>query len=219
MYTRPKRNSSDEQSVAVTYSMEVMKDGKANKVPDAFAFHKGDNVRVHVQSNTDGYLYILASGAEGGQFDLIGPDSDGEGFNLAKGQDYRLPKQGMKIADNRALKLVFSKTKLAMANRAYSIIGGVVAADSIASAISGSVVLTKPASFETEAAHTFKLDETDKPLGIEIQLNTEASSSTAKPSDKPAAAAKSSSSSSNVNSGSSTSSSSPAAPPSDKPTK
>lgn len=176
MYTRPKRTGTGDQPVALTYAIEVVRDGKVSKVPDSYAFRSGDNVRFHVQSNTDGYLYILASGAEGGQFDVISPDNGGES-SLNKGQDYRLPKQGVKIADNRSMKLVFSKTKLGTEHTRSISFLAVADADTIDSAVSGAISPTKPTTgFENESSTTIKVIDPDKPLGIEITLGADSSS-------------------------------------------
>lgn len=176
-YTRQHHSGKLSQQVAITYAVEVIRDGKVSNVSDSYAFKKGDGVRFHIQSNTDGYMYILASGADGGQYDVWYPVENSVESPLQKGKDYHLPERGVNMKDVgalRSLKLVFSKTKLEREPmRSMNLLPGVEAPPSIQSPTAvGLKSDQKPSSFAGEKSTTVLILDTNKPLGVEVVLGT-----------------------------------------------
>src|SRR5271155_3983466 len=47
------------KNIGLTYSIELIRHGKTACVDSRFPFASGDQMRFHVQSNIDGFLYIL----------------------------------------------------------------------------------------------------------------------------------------------------------------
>lgn len=173
MYSMQKRSSTSPKPVSITYAVEVIRNGKISNVPDNYAFKKGDDVRFHVQSNTDGYMYILASGADGGQYDLIYPQSGSNEKELKKGQNYHLPEQGVKVQSSgnlKSVKLVFSKTKLDTDDTRSMTIIGISQPPPLMDTAPGTPANENPPGFDGELAKTLVLAGGNKPLGVEISL-------------------------------------------------
>lgn len=179
-----RRSSKNIQQIAVTYSIEVVRDGKVANVASNYAFKKGDDVRFHVQSNTDGYMYILASGAQrGGGFDVLYPPLDGSESELQKGQDYHLPKKGVKIKsanDLKSVKLVFSKTRLSTEpTRGFPRKNEPSLTNtSIGQELKNSKEPSLQERFKNEPAVTITLSDPILPLGIDLNLSAAKQSAT-----------------------------------------
>lgn len=173
-YSRQARSEKLADKLAVTYSIEVIHDGKVSNVPSSYAFHKGEDVRFHIQSNTDGYMYILASGADKGSFDVIYPRAGEKETAIQKGKDYHLPQKGVKVANSSSLKsvkLVFSKTKLDTEETRGFSFTNVNAEPSLTNTSTGQASKTAGLdSFAGEQAITVTLSNPAKPLGVEISL-------------------------------------------------
>lgn len=180
-YTRQARAERLADKLSVTYAIEVIHDGKVSNVPSNYAFHKGDDVRFHVQSNTDGFMYILASGADRGSFDVIYPPTGVKETGIQKGKDYHLPHDGMKLKSAsvmKSVKLVFSKTRLDTdMPRRMSFPGLVDKTPSLANTVTGTPETAKPETFSNEEATTIVLTNSTKPLGMEIMLSSQLLSS------------------------------------------
>lgn len=171
MYSRH-RTLQDTKVVSVTYAVEVIQNGKVANVSTSYAFKKGDSVRFHVQSNTDGYMYILASGAGSGQYDVLYPESPAAQRSLRKGIDYHLPESGVKVKNSTALKsvkLVFSKRKLEIdASRS----SGGKHTGLLVGTSQGSVSSEKaPNSFRDQNAETVTLSNWSRPLSVSLNLS------------------------------------------------
>lgn len=170
MYSRHRRLS-DSRAVSVTYAVEVIQNGKVTNVPNSYTFKKGDSVRFHVQSNTDGYMYILASGAGSGQYDVLYPSESASQKSLRKGRDYHLPDTGVKVKDSKTIqsvRLVFSKRKLEIdSSRAL----GTHQSPLIAVTARGSISQEKPPeSFGSKDAFTITLTNSAKPLSFDLEF-------------------------------------------------
>jgi hypothetical protein len=81
--------------LAVRYSILQEKAGRFVSVDPQTEFHSGDRIRVRVESNDAGYLYIVMHGSSG-QWKVLFPRKDiHDGNNVvAKGQPYTIPPEG-----------------------------------------------------------------------------------------------------------------------------
>lgn len=91
------------------------KNGALTPVSPDREFHKGENVKIRVESNFDGYLYIVNHGASGNK-SLIFPDGK-ESNLLQRGKTYLLPSTYDLILDEKAgfetLQIIATPNRLA----------------------------------------------------------------------------------------------------------
>lgn len=104
-------------NTGLRYYIELVRDGKMQKVNNKVAFRSGDKIRFHVQSNIDGYAYILLkSGSKGDRSVLFPAPYRSEDNRVKRGHDYALPTQGMLAFDANPglekLSLLLSRTPL-----------------------------------------------------------------------------------------------------------
>jgi hypothetical protein len=173
-YLREKRTKSDVIPVSVTYSIEVVRGGKVTAVPDSYAFHKKEGVMFHVKSNTEGYMYILASGAQGSEYDVLYPPAGDRATPLQRNKDYHLPEKGVELKNGGSLnsvKLVFSKQRI-QRDRGIEMSGQKII-DPFDNTLAGSVSNKAPSSFAGESSKTVTLSDPDKALGVQLKLNAD----------------------------------------------
>lgn len=172
-YTRQKK-ASKEEKIWVSYSVEVIRDGKLANASSSYAFRKGDDVRVHVQTNKDGYMYILSSGADRGSYEVIYP-LPGTYDKLKKGQDYRLPEKGIRIKNSsspKSLKMVFSLKRIDIDDTRTISMKGISAPSPLEDTSAGTPSKLKPPpGFAQDSSTTLMFSNSEKPLGIELTLN------------------------------------------------
>ncbi len=121
-YRQMRRDTSSHlDNVGLTYSIELVRSNEVTKVDSRFPFKSGDEIRFHVQSNIDGYMYVvMKSGSHGSQAVLFPAADSGENNVIKKGEDYVLPEQGVLEFDNQPgeerLQLIISPEKLNLEN-------------------------------------------------------------------------------------------------------
>lgn len=174
--------------IGLTYSVELIRQGKLAQVDSRFPFRSGDQLRFHVQSNIDGYLYILMKQGSRGDSALLypAPGSD-ENNKVSAGKDLMVPANGVLEFDAKPgteiLKVVLSKDKLTNDPAQYSRSILITPKENtqsktaaceidfktkIASQVDFTPVEAKP--FHNEAAMTVVSREISKPLSVELQL-------------------------------------------------
>lgn len=82
-----------EQHVGIKYSIQLIEqDGKRTEVPPERVFRSGERLKLLVESNTDGYLYLLNVGSTGRHHLLFPHPRLAAGSNfVAAGTVYELP--------------------------------------------------------------------------------------------------------------------------------
>lgn len=191
--------------IGLTYSVELTRQGKVAQVDSRFPFRSGDQLRFHVQSNIDGYLYILMKQGTRGDSALLYPAPGSDENNQVKaGTDIMVPANGVLEFDAKpgteVLKVILSKEKLTNSPAQYSRSIIITPKENtfsktsaceidfktkIASQVSFSPA-TEAKTFQKEPALTVVSRDISKPLAVELQLQhgkaaeTIASSNTAK---------------------------------------
>lgn len=117
LFYRQIQDPSSSKNVGLTYSIELIRNGKIASVDSRFPFRSGDQLRFHVQANTDGYLYIaMKEGSKGDSAMLFPAEGSSEDNQVKAGQDIVVPAKGVLEFDNtpgkETVKLVFSQNKL-----------------------------------------------------------------------------------------------------------
>ena len=87
------------------------------EVDPGTTFHSGDRIRLLLEPNIDGYLYILQTGSSGKESVLFPHGSINGGRNeVMRGRLYSIPSEGLFRFDNRAgeekLKVILTRTPL-----------------------------------------------------------------------------------------------------------
>jgi hypothetical protein len=102
-------------NVGLTYSIELIRNGKRALVDSRYPFASGDQLRFHVQSNIDGYLYIVMQRGSRGDAALLFPAAP-ENNHIAAGKDIRVPEKGVlefdEVAGVEKVKLVLSADRI-----------------------------------------------------------------------------------------------------------
>src|SRR4051794_33105451 len=81
-----------EKPLGLRYALVKVTDGVESEVNPTAAFHSGDMVRVKVEGNRDGYLYVIARGSSGNWKPLFpAPDINGGDNRVAAHANYSLP--------------------------------------------------------------------------------------------------------------------------------
>jgi hypothetical protein len=168
---------SSAQRVSLTYSVEVTRAGKPVRTrPSA-----GDEIRFRVQPNIDGYMYVIASSAGGGEYELLYPAKGSKESNVVrKGQDYSFPRAGIAMSEAEGLKsvkMVLSKTRLQadpsmLMSRSIKIGGIFVKELGLTRPAKSRLVEEHPQGFDNANSVTVESVELnpEKPLEIDISL-------------------------------------------------
>lgn len=181
-------------NIGLTYSVELTRGDKVALVDSRFPFASGDQLRFHVQSNIDGYLYILMKhGTKGNQSLLFPAPGSTEDNKVKAGVDVLVPGDGVLEFDStpgiETIKLILSKEKLHQDPASYPaayarsiVVTPKKNAESIAAACLVDMK-TKDASkaeffkskqslpnFSAEPAMTFVSKDTTKALAVELDL-------------------------------------------------
>ena len=179
-------------NIGMTYSIELIRKNQTTKADSRFPFKSGDQIRFHVQSNIDGYMYVvMKSGSKGTKAVLFPAAGSNENNEVKKGADYVLPEQGVLEFDNAPgeehLQLIVSATRLNLENAiAQSRERSIVIRPKVpvtkqqntlielpdVSKVSWSAV-DNPPSFKEEPAVTVVSTEATRPLSLEIMLRHE----------------------------------------------
>lgn len=82
-----------EEYMGITYWVElVAKDGQKKRVTTDRVFRSGDRIKLHVQTNRDGYLYLVNTGSTGRSHMLFPHPGMGPGTNAVRASmDYEIP--------------------------------------------------------------------------------------------------------------------------------
>jgi hypothetical protein len=81
-----------ERPLGLRYALAKVTDGVETEVSPSEAFHSGDMVRVKVEGNRDGYLYVIARGSSGNWKPLFpAPEINGGDNHVAAHANYSLP--------------------------------------------------------------------------------------------------------------------------------
>jgi alpha-beta hydrolase superfamily lysophospholipase len=105
-------------TAALSYWIELYRDGKVYRCNNKMAFKSGDAIRFHIISQNPGYAYILMKQSSSGKKAVLFPPADSKINNyLNAGTDYPLPYQDWLSFDKNPgiekVSLIFSKSKLA----------------------------------------------------------------------------------------------------------
>jgi uncharacterized protein DUF4384 len=81
-----------DKPLGLRYALVKVTDGVESEVNPSATFHSGDMVRVKVEGNRDGYLYVIARGSSGNWKPLFpAPDINGGDNHIAGHANYALP--------------------------------------------------------------------------------------------------------------------------------
>lgn len=81
-----------ERPLGLRYALVQVRDGAESEVDPSATFRSGDMVRVKVEGNREGYLYVIARGSSGNWKPLFpAPDINGGDNKIAGHRGYRLP--------------------------------------------------------------------------------------------------------------------------------
>lgn len=109
------RDPNKEVNAGLTYCLELFRKGKSQLVDQNFAFQNGDQVRIHVKTNFDGYAYIILATGTSGKRAVLFPTGS-EPNNIVHGREYILPTNGALRFDDKpgkeALQVVASRDPL-----------------------------------------------------------------------------------------------------------
>lgn len=103
--------------LAITYWIELMREGKRFRCNNKTSFRSGDEIRLHVRSNVDGYGYILLKAGTTGKHAVLFPDDQTGRFNRIGAQrDIALPtKSWLRFDSNpgeEKVTIIFSRRPL-----------------------------------------------------------------------------------------------------------
>lgn len=109
--------SSQSQMPTLSYWIELARDGKHYSCNNKSVFRSGDEIRIHVISNMDGFAYILMKQGSSGAHALLFPEAQtGRSNKIAAGHDYALPSARWLKFDEKPgtekLSLIFSRNAL-----------------------------------------------------------------------------------------------------------
>lgn len=102
---------------SLSYWIELMRDGKRYRCNNKTSFKSGDEIRIHVISNSDGFAYILMKQGSSGAHAILFPEvRTGRNNAVQANKDYALPSATWLKFDNHSgterVGLVFSKSAL-----------------------------------------------------------------------------------------------------------
>ncbi|MBX9690531.1 MAG: alpha/beta fold hydrolase [Candidatus Obscuribacterales bacterium] len=109
--------SSKNEKAGISYWLELLRDGKHYRCNNKTVFHSGDEIRIHVSSNMDGYAYILMKQGSSGAHAVLFPDPrTGRNNAMTALKDYAFPSASWLKFDNKPGKervaLIFSASPL-----------------------------------------------------------------------------------------------------------
>lgn len=112
----PERHAA--RMVGVKCRVQLIRDGNIAEVDPASVFHSGDRIRLLIEPNVDGYLYILQRGSSGLDSVLFPQAEINNGRNeVLRGRLYAIPSSGTFRFDDRpgeeVIKVILSRTPLA----------------------------------------------------------------------------------------------------------
>jgi hypothetical protein len=182
VYVTQSAKAAGDSGAAVTYWIELVRDGKTSHVNQKAPFLSGDKIKFHVKPSIDGYAYVaLKSGSQGESSVLFPLPHSKDNNHVAKGVDIAIPSDDFMEFDanpgTEHLCLTLSRTPI----EAKSLLGGGMRTDDtkvVMRAQSGSkdlvpakikVVYTAPQSAESGSpADSSHGDKTKKyaPAGI-----------------------------------------------------
>lgn len=104
---------------AISYWIELKRDGKRFKCNSRMKFKSGDQIRFHVIPEADGYAYVMLKEGTSGKSAVLFPE-EGKNNLLRAGLDYPLPYDDWLAFDEtpgiEKLSLMFSRTKVDTSN-------------------------------------------------------------------------------------------------------
>lgn len=100
--------------LSISYWIELMRDGKRFRCNNKTSFRSGDEIRLHVRANVDGYAYILLKAGTSGKHAVLFPDEQTGRYNrIAALRDMALPTKSWLRFDNNPgqerVSIVFSR--------------------------------------------------------------------------------------------------------------
>ncbi len=192
LFYRQIQDPSERKNIGLTYSIELIRDGKVASVDSRFPFKSGDQLRFHVQTNADAYLYIaMKEGSKGDAAVLFPPPGGSEDNQIKAGQDIVIPAKGVLEFDdtpgNEIVKLVLSAKKLEGTELSQYSRSVLITPKQKTQTISSEYLLEfassgdgastqfssqdKPPAFAAEPALTVVSETPEKPLAIELILS------------------------------------------------
>lgn len=82
----------------LSYWIEKVGGGDAQRVTASTVFHNGDRIRFHLKSNNAGYLYVVTQGTSGRSSYLF-PTKAGESEYIEANRNYTIPSQASIVFD------------------------------------------------------------------------------------------------------------------------
>ncbi len=112
-------NSNTTRKTALSYWIELKRNGKVFRCNNKTAFKSGDAIRFHFMAETDGYAYVVLEQGSTGKSAVLFPSQDtGKNNFLHRGVDYPLPYQDWLAFDAHPglekVRIVFSKEPIKM---------------------------------------------------------------------------------------------------------
>lgn len=74
MFYRQLQHPEEKLNNGVEYWIELKRNGTTQRVTSKFDFRSGDQIRLHVRPNTDGFAYVLLAEGSGGEHAMLFPD-------------------------------------------------------------------------------------------------------------------------------------------------
>lgn len=106
--------STGADKLSISYWIELMREGKRYRCNNKTPFKSGDEIRLHVRANVDGYAYILLKAGSSGKHAVLFPDEQTGRYNRVGAlRDIALPTKTWLRFDNTAgqekISIVFSR--------------------------------------------------------------------------------------------------------------
>jgi hypothetical protein len=100
LYFTQMDNPNKSLNTGVQYWIELHRGDDTLSVNNKYSFQSGDKIRFHVQSNIDGYAYIILKAGSRGEQSVLFPDQKhADDTHIARGHDYSLPNDGLLTFD------------------------------------------------------------------------------------------------------------------------
>lgn len=108
-----------DSKTAISYWIELKRNGKVFRCNNKTSFKSGDAIRFHIKSESDGYAYVvLQQGSTGSTAVLFPTEDTGKNNFIRKNQDYPLPYQDWLAFDANPglekVRILFSQSQLKM---------------------------------------------------------------------------------------------------------
>lgn len=170
------------ETVGFKYVIELVRNGQAYLVDSRFPFVSGDQIKFHVQPNTNGFMHVVMKQGSSGKSAVLFPESSlKESGTVSKGYEYVIPSNGTLEFDDtpgaETLQLVFANEQLtdnALLARDRSII---ISPKPGATKVGSNCYIDTPAALSTgtntDKSHMVTMVSTERgrPLAVDLVLS------------------------------------------------